>query len=65
MAEHELMQSIGRLERAVSRLETLPSPESGPNHSDLAGKHAALKQAAAEAIAQIDALLASKGAPHG
>lgn len=65
MAEHELMQAIGRLERAVSRLEKAPLLVSNPTDSDLAKQHAALKQAAAEAIEQIDALLASKGGPHG
>lgn len=65
MAEVELMQAIGRLERAVTRLEQAPFPVSVANDGDLAARHAALKQAAADAVAQIDALLASKGTQNG
>jgi len=65
MAEHELMQAIGRLERAVSRLEKAPTSVSLRADAGLIEKHAALKNATAEAIQQIDALLAAKGGSHG
>jgi hypothetical protein len=66
MAEQQLMQAIGRIERALSRLER--ADFSGPNAQpdrELIDRHERLKVAAQAALNDIDRLLASKGRENG
>lgn len=65
MADQLLMQAIGRLERAVSRLEKTPQPATAIENTDLLRRHDVLKAAAAEAIARIDDLLTQPGQVNG
>lgn len=65
MADQLLMQAIGRLERAVSRLEKTPQPAAAIEKTDLLRRHDVLKAAAAEAIARIDGLLTQPGQVNG
>ncbi len=55
MAQERLILAIGRMERALSRLETVKFPTGGD--SDLRARHEALKSEARAAIRDIDALL--------
>jgi hypothetical protein len=59
MPQDRLMQAIGRMERAVSRLENVDlSPSvSSTEPSDLAQRHERLKAEARAAISEIDGLL--------
>lgn len=64
MIDERLILAIGRLERALSRIETLtqaaapaPVPAAGPADPALAGRHDALRARTAEAIVRLDALL--------
>ena len=65
MANERLILAIGQLERALSRIESaqmrLAADGSANENDDLVGRHAALKGAAAQALADIDAILADKG----
>ncbi|MCE2828975.1 MAG: hypothetical protein LW742_04250 [Sphingomonadales bacterium] len=65
MADQLLMQAIGRLERAVSKLENTPLPATAVDKPDLLRRHDALKAAAGDAIARIDSLLAQQGQANG
>lgn len=65
MADQLLMQAIGRLERAVSKLENTPLPANAVDNPDLLRRHDALKAAAGDAIARIDSLLAQQGQANG
>ncbi len=58
MAQEQLIMAIGRIERALSRLEQLesPGPASGTN-TELQQRHDRLKQETSKAIRDIDALL--------
>jgi hypothetical protein len=59
MADERLILAIGRIERALSRLETIKIPSSA--ESGLAARHEALKSETRAAIRDIDALLAKGG----
>lgn len=59
MAAQRLIVAIGRIERALSRMEQLPTP--GPSaDGDLASRHDRLKTETRSAIAEIDRILAGK-----
>jgi hypothetical protein len=61
MPQDRLMQAIGRMERALSRLENIdlrPSP-GGADPSDLAQRHERLKSETRAAISEIDGLVSS------
>jgi hypothetical protein len=59
MAAQRLIVAIGRIERALSRLEQMPLslPSDGP--SDLIEKHERLKAETRGVIADMDTILAS------
>jgi hypothetical protein len=59
MPQDRLMQAIGRMERALSRLENIDlRPLSGGTEpSDLAQRHERLKSETRAAISEIDGLL--------
>jgi hypothetical protein len=59
MPQDKLMQAIGRMERALSRLESVDhSPAaSSAESSDLAQRHEQLKAETRAAISEIDGLL--------
>jgi hypothetical protein len=55
MAQERLILAIGRIERALSRLETVKVTAGGD--TELRSRHEALKSEARAAIRDIDALL--------
>ena len=59
MTDERLILAIGRIERALSRLETTRQPPAPAPASDpaLAVRHEALRARTAEAIMRMDALL--------
>jgi hypothetical protein len=62
MAEQQLMQAIGRIERALSRLEQTDfSAPRAIDDSGLSERHEQLKAATVSALADIDRLLAKEG----
>lgn len=58
MAEQRLIVAIGRIERALSRLEQLPVPAPSSGDDDLLQRHEKLKSETRTAIADIDRILA-------
>jgi hypothetical protein len=59
MAEQRLIVAIGRIERALSRIEQMPTrPASGTADTELALRHEKLKSETRSAIADIDRILA-------
>lgn len=65
MAQQQMIEAIGRLERAVSRLEQAEMPQFGAANPDLEQRYSALKSATEQAVAEIDRLLAKEGSTHG
>ncbi len=66
MAEQQLMQAIGRMERALSRLEKADfSRQNGTADSELSDRYERLKAATRAALNDIDRLLAVKGHENG
>jgi len=59
MADQRLIVAIGRIERALSRIEQIPQKPPVHDDQDLALRHEALKAETRSAIADIDRLLAS------
>lgn len=59
MAQEQLILAIGRIERALSRLEKARIPAGG--NSELLARHEALKSETRAAIRDIDALLNAGG----
>lgn len=57
MADERLIVAIGRIERALSRVETLATVPASPQDSDLADRHERLKKETLEAIRGIDQIL--------
>jgi hypothetical protein len=59
MPQDRMMQAIGRMDRALARLENadLSRPAASDEPSDLQQRHVRLKQEAQSAIADIDRLL--------
>lgn len=62
MTDERLILAIGRIERALSRLESARRAAVAPDPS-LAARHEALRACTAEAIARIDALLGAAAPP--
>jgi hypothetical protein len=60
MAVQRLIVAIGRIERALSRLEQMPATLQSPDNSVLAEKHEKLKAETRLAIDDIDKLLATR-----
>lgn len=59
MAQQRLIQAIGRIELALSRLECVPaSPDADRNIADLKTQHENLKYETMAAIRDLDAILA-------
>ncbi|MBK6706359.1 MAG: hypothetical protein IPG54_02300 [Sphingomonadales bacterium] len=65
MAQQQMIEAIGRLERAVSRLEQAKLPQPGAANPDLERRYSALKSATEQAVAEIDRLLTKEGSAHG
>jgi hypothetical protein len=60
MAQQRLIQAIGRIERALSRIERVPASLTLNGNADqLAAKHDALKAETRSAIRELDAILSS------
>jgi hypothetical protein len=57
MAEQRLIVAIGRIERALSRLEQIPDRAASVADNDLAQRHEILKSETRSAIADIDRIL--------
>jgi phage host-nuclease inhibitor protein Gam len=57
MATQRLIVAIGRIERALSRLEQMPQPSPAKIDDDLAGRHEKLKAETRAAIGEIDRIL--------
>lgn len=59
MPQDKLIQAIGRMERALSRLEKidLKAMSNGHDVSDLQARHARLKVETSNALAEIDGIL--------
>jgi hypothetical protein len=59
MAHQQLIMAIGRIERALSRIEQAPSPNANPTgETELRAKHDLLKTETQAAIADLDLILA-------
>lgn len=58
MVEQRLIVAIGRIERALSRLEQAPKPSLADIDNDLSDRHEKLKSETRAAIADIDRILA-------
>lgn len=61
MAQQQMIEAIGRLERAVSRLEQVQIPEASARDPQLEQRYTALKLATTQAVEEIDRLLAKEG----
>lgn len=61
MAVQQLIVAIGRIERALSRLERLPDRQEPVGDPELANRHEKLKSETREALKQIDDILAGGG----
>lgn len=60
MAQQRLIQAIGRIERALSRIERMPiSAAQNVEGNQLAAKHDALKAETRSAIRELEAILSS------
>ena len=62
MAQQRMIEAIGRLERAVSRLEQVQISDTLAHDPDLEARYSKLKSATEQAVAEIDRLLAREGA---
>lgn len=58
MAAQRLIVAIGRIERALSRLEQIPETSTAAPDSELANRHEKLKAETRAAISDIDRILA-------
>ncbi|HEV7233075.1 MAG TPA: hypothetical protein VGN36_02445 [Sphingorhabdus sp.] len=58
MATERLIVAIGRIERALSRLEQVPAASAPAGDNELASRHEKLKSETRAAIADIDRILA-------
>lgn len=57
MADERLIDAIGRIERALSRVEKLATVPTNPHDTDLADRHERLKKETLDAIRGIDQIL--------
>jgi hypothetical protein len=61
MAEQQLIIAIGRIERALSRIEQAPPPSFIPtNDTELQASHDRLKAETRAVIADLDTIIAGK-----
>ena len=61
MAEQQLIIAIGRIERALSRIEQTPRLSAGtPDGSELLAKHEQLKTETKAAIVDLDRLISGQ-----
>jgi hypothetical protein len=61
MAEQQLIIAIGRIERALSRIERAPPPSFNvSNDTELQASHDRLKAETRAAIADLDTIIAGK-----
>lgn len=61
MAEQQLIIAIGRIERALSRIEQAPRPSAGASDdSKLLAKHEQLKTETRAAIVDLDRLISGQ-----
>jgi hypothetical protein len=58
MAEERFIVAIGRIERALSRIEQMQLPHKGAHDAELAVRHERLKTETNAAIKDLDAILA-------
>lgn len=58
MTTERLIVAIGRIERALSRIERLPAPAGAKSDHDLVERHEKLKAETHAAIADLDRILA-------
>ena len=57
MADERLIVAIGRIERALSRVERLATSPGNPHNTGLADRHERLKRETLDAIRGIDQIL--------
>ncbi|MEY3940623.1 MAG: hypothetical protein RLZZ604_1083 [Pseudomonadota bacterium] len=57
MADERLIVAIGRIERALSRVEKLATAPANPHDTGLADRHERLKKETLDAIRGIDQIL--------
>ena len=65
MAQDQLITAIGRIERAISKLEQVRLPTSNDGNNDLKLRYDALKSATEQAVAEIDRLISKEGSANG
>ena len=65
MAQEQLMTAIGRIERAISKLEQVQLPVASSSNQDLQLRYDALKSATEQAVAEIDRLISKEGTANG
>jgi hypothetical protein len=65
MAQEQLMTAIGRIERAISKLEQVQLPVASSGNQDLQLRYDALKSATEQAVADIDRLISKEGTANG
>jgi hypothetical protein len=65
MAQEQLMTAIGRIERAISKLEQVQLPVASSGNQDLQLRYDALKSATEQAVAEIDRLISKEGTANG
>jgi hypothetical protein len=58
MSQERLILAIGRIERALSRIEQAPMPVSASADNDLARRHEKLKAETKAVLSDIDRLIA-------
>ena len=61
MAEERFILAIGRIERALSRIEKMALPPADKENTDLSERHKKLKDQKLVAIQDIDKILAGAG----
>ena len=65
MAQDQLITAIGRIERAISKLEQVRLPAANGGNNDLKLRYDALKSATEQAVADIDRLISKEGSANG
>ncbi len=65
MAQDQLITAIGRIERAISKLEQVRLPTANDSNDDLKLRYDALKSATEQAVAEIDRLILKEGSANG
>ncbi|RDV06976.1 hypothetical protein DXH95_06160 [Sphingorhabdus pulchriflava] len=65
MAQDQLITAIGRIERAISKLEQVRLPIANDGNNDLKLRYDALKSATEQAVADIDRLISKEASANG